>query len=435
MSGGIQYLREKVHYYRRLEDLLGADFYIDFNRFALRDFPENPDAGQNDLNNPNRLVYEGDVYGHNYNIFTHRAVSWVQAAYTTGKWDYFAALQLANQRFWREGLTRTGLFPENSFGKSDVQNFFNYAVKGGVTFKIDGRNYIVLNGSHRTRAPFANEGFVSPRVRDQIVNNLRNEEISAFDLSYLVRYTRFKARFSAFYTDFRNKISNDVYYHEEFQTFVNYLMTGIDRRHTGLEIGMEYNINQKLTLTAAGSWGEFYHTSRPLATISRDNSAEDYVQDRVVYINNYYVGGMPQAAATVGLGYRSSRYWYFNLNVNGFAKNYLSFNPDRRTVEAVASVDPVNESDLYKRIIAEEKLPDAMTVDFSMGKSIRFKNGAFVRINLNVGNVLNNTNFRTGGFEQLRFDYVDQNVDKFPPRYFYSFGTNYNLNVAYIFPR
>lgn len=36
-TGGVQYLREKVHYYRA-EDLLGADFYIDFNRFALRHF-------------------------------------------------------------------------------------------------------------------------------------------------------------------------------------------------------------------------------------------------------------------------------------------------------------------------------------------------------------------------------------------------------------
>ena len=88
-----------------------------------------------------------------------------------------------------------------------------------------------------------------------------------------------------------------------------------------------------------------------------------------------------------------------------------------------------------QKIIAEERLPDAITVDFSAGKSLRFSNGAFLRINLNAGNILNNTNFRTGGFEQLRFDYETKDVSKFPPRYFYSYGTNFNLNVAYIFPR
>jgi len=101
----------------------------------------------------------------------------------------------------------------------------------------------------------------------------------------------------------------------------------------------------------------------------------------------------------------------------------------------VATVNPSNESDLLQEIIAEEKLPDAFTVDFSVGKSHRFKTGAYLRINLNAGNILNNTNFKTGGFEQLRFDYETKDVGKFPPRYFYSYGTNFNLNVAYIFPR
>ncbi|MFZ1558408.1 MAG: TonB-dependent receptor [Saprospiraceae bacterium] len=434
-TGGVQYLREKVHYYRRVEDLLGADFYIDFNRFALRDFPGNPDAGQNDINRPNRILKEGDIFGHNYDINTSRASVWSQVVYKTGKFDYYGAVSLANQSFYREGYTKVGLFPDNSFGKSETQNFLNIGAKGGITYKLDGRNYFVANGSYRTRAPFANEAYVSPRVRDQIVANLTNEKIAAFDVSYLARYTRFKARISAFYTDFKDKISNDVYYHEEFRTFVNYVMTGIDRKHMGIEFGAEYNLTSKIALTVAGSVGEYYHTSRPLASISRDNSAQDFVQGRVVYIENYYVAGMPQTAGTVGVTYRSSKFWTFNLNVNGFSKNYLSFNPDRRTAEAVATVNPSTESDLLQKIIAEERLPEAFTVDFSAGKSIRFDNGAYLRINLNAGNILNNTNFRTGGFEQLRFDYETKDVSKFPPRYFYSYGTNFNLNVAYIFPR
>ena len=435
LTAGLQYVGERVHYYRRLEDLLGADFYIDFNRFALRDFPNNVNAGQNDLNRPNRLVREGDIFGHDYNINNDRATVWSQLFYKTEKWDYFIGGSLANQSFYREGHTKVGLFPDNSFGKSEVQTFFNYGVKGGITYKLDGRNYFVANGTYRTRAPFANESYISPRVRDQIASNLTNEKIAAFDVSYLARYTNFKARVTAFYTDFRDKISNDVFYHEEFQTFVNYLMTNIDRKHMGIELGIDYDINSKFELTAAGSIGDYYHTSRPLATISRDNSAEDFVKDRTIYIQNYYVTGMPQIAGTVGLGYRSTKYWNFNVNVNGFAKNYLSFNPDRRSEEAVKNVYNGGEGSLYDQIIDQEKLPDAMTVDFSVGKSHRFKDGAFLRINLNVGNILNNTNFRTGGFEQLRFDFEDKDINRFPPRYFYAYGLNYNLNVAYVFPR
>ncbi len=435
ISGGLQYLYEKVHYYRKVEDLLGADFYVDFNRFALRDFPDNKDAGQNDINRPNRILKEGDIFGHNYNIHTNRASAWGQMIYVASKFDVMAGLMVSHQSFFREGFTRVGIFPDNSFGNSPKNNFFNAAFKGGVTYKIDGRNYLSLNGTYRTRAPFASESFVSPRVRDQVAPNLKNEQISSADISYLARYTKLKARISAFYTDFRNKISNDVFYHEEFLTFVNYIMTGIDRKHTGIEAGLEYNLTSKISLSAAGALGEYFHSSRPSATISRDNSAEDFVSDRTIYIDNYYFSGTPQTAGTVGITYRSTKYWFFDINVNGFSKNYLSFNPDRRTSEAVKTINPTEENELYQSVIQQERLPDGFTLDFSMGKSIRLKDGSYLRINLNAGNILNNRNFISGGFEQLRFDYESKDVNRFPPRYFYSYGLNYNLNVSYTFAR
>ena len=272
-------------------------------------------------------------------------------------------------------------------------------------------------------------------MRDQVVSDLKNEQITSVDISYLVRYTKLKARVSAFYTNFRNKISNDVFYHEDFQTFVNYIMTGIDRKHTGLEIGLEYNLTSKISLSAAGALGEYFHSSRPVATISRDNSAADFVTDRTIFIDNYYFSGTPQTAGTVGITYRSTKFWFFDINLNGFSKNYLSFNPDRRTAEAVKTINPTEQNELYLSVIQQERLPDGITVDFSMGKSTKLKDGSYLRINLNAGNILNNTKFISGGFEQLRFDYETKNVNRFPPRYFYSYGLNYNLNVSYTFAR
>lgn len=433
-AGGLQYMYDKVHYYRRVEDLLGADFYIDFNKFAERDYPSNPDAGQNDLNHPNRVVYEGDIYGHNYNIINGRGTVWGQFTFKTAKWDYVAGLSLAQQTFYRDGLTKVGLFPDDSYGKSEVQSFFNYAGKAGITYKMNGRNYFVLNGSYRTRAPFANESYLSPRVRDEVVDNLKNEKITAVDLSYLARYTNFKARVSAFFTQYDDKITNDVFYHEDFRTFVNYVMTDIDSRHMGVELGFDYSLNSRMDIKGAFSVGQYYYTNRPKATISRDNSSENIVTDRVVYIENYYVPGTPQTAGTIGLTYRNTKYWTFNVNVNGFAQNYLSFNPDRRTEEGVKDIYIYGDSELYHQIVDEVKLKDNFTVDAGIGKSIRFKNNSYLRINLNIGNLLNNQSFVTGGFEQYRFDFASKNINKFPPRYFYAYGLNYNLGVAYLFP-
>jgi len=50
--------------------------------------------------------------------------------------------------------------------------------------------------------------------------------------------------------------------------------------------------------------------------------------------------------------------------------------------------------------------------------------------NVGVNNILNNQNIITGGFEQLRFDFNDRNINKFPPRLFYAYGANYFASVT-----
>ncbi|MBW7951594.1 MAG: hypothetical protein H3C56_03330 [Chitinophagaceae bacterium] len=53
--------------------------------------------------------------------------------------------------------------------------------------------------------------------------------------------------------------------------------------------------------------------------------------------------------------------------------------------------------------------------------------------NLGINNLLNNKNIISGGFEQLRFDYADKNINKFPPKYYYAYGLNYFASVTFRF--
>jgi hypothetical protein len=54
----------------------------------------------------------------------------------------------------------------------------------------------------------------------------------------------------------------------------------------------------------------------------------------------------------------------------------------------------------------------------------------FLALNAGVNNILNNKSIITGGFEQLRFDVENKDVNKFPPRLFYAFGLNYFLSAT-----
>jgi hypothetical protein len=49
---------------------------------------------------------------------------------------------------------------------------------------------------------------------------------------------------------------------------------------------------------------------------------------------------------------------------------------------------------------------------------------------MGVNNLLNNTGIISGGFEQLRFDFQNRDINKFPPRRFFGFGLNYFASVG-----
>ena len=428
LSGGIQALHETVHNYRKLEDLLGADFYINYDKFADQLTITNPDAIQNDLNKPNGLVYEGDIYNYNFDLITKKYSGWSQLYYTGAKFDFFGAASITSQSFNREGFMKNGKFPDNSYGLGEGESFLNYGVKGGITYKINGRNYLVVNGSYRTRAPFASDALLSNRTRYQVVDGLTSEKITSAEASYLLRDPELKGRLTAFYTDFKDQLNNITFYLDSDQTFGNLTSNGIGKRHIGVEGGFEKKLNTRFSLILAGSVGQYIYTTRPQATITYDNST--FQRTTTVYIKNYYVPSMPQTAGTFGVNYNSSRYWFFNVNFNYFANNYSDMNPLRRTADAVADIHPTLQADLFKAIIAQEKLPAGYTVDIFCGKSWRLKGNKFLAANLNVGNILNNQDLKIGGREQLRFDFVNRDVNRFPPRYFYAFGLNYNLNIS-----
>ncbi len=428
LSAGINLLQEYNHNFKVLDDLLGGDFFADYDNFAIRDFPGNSDALQNDLNKPNRLVKKGDIFGFDYNINTASYKTWAQLAMTGNRNDAFIAVQSDYVSFYREGHMKNGKFPESSFGKSAVNNFFTYAVKAGDTYKIDGRNYLYVSAEYKTRAPFSRFAFTSARIRNEAVSGLTTEKIMAIEGGYIFKWQKLRGRISAFSTQFDDQIENTSFFHDDLFTFVNYITSDISKRHSGLELGMNYTINPRVSFEGALALGQYVYTNRPLAQITQDNSSKVVSSGKTIYIQNFYVPGTPQTAGSIGINYNSPKFWWLNLNVNYFDKNYVDINPDRRTAEAVDLVNKSENPSQFYGIIDQEKLPAAYTVDMFAGKSWKIKR-YLLAANLSVGNLLDKRDFVTSGFEQGRYDYATKQVSKFPNKYWYGFGRNYSLNI------
>ncbi|MCB9298351.1 MAG: TonB-dependent receptor [Lewinellaceae bacterium] len=431
LSGGLSYQSQTVETFKTVEDLLGGDFFLNVDPFAVRDFSDDFDIQQNDLNNPSQIVREGDVFGYNYDIDVRRGELWMQGEMALPKVDLFLAGSVSNTQFWRTGKYRTGRFPDSSFGESEKQKFTNVGIKGGATYKIDGRNYLFANAAFLTRAPFVRNAFVSPRTRDQVAPGLDSETIYSGEAGYLLRSPNVKARASAYYTQFENRVDLIQFYNDLSRSFGAFVITGLNQRHLGAELAAEVKVTSSLSATAVAALGQYLYNSRGTGYLYEDNS-EAFDADAEgfeVYSNNIYLPGRPQNAYTLGLQYRPRGYWFAYLNFNYFEGVWIDYNPLSRTREAVLGVEP--NSLEYERIIEQKQGDDAFTVDFFGGKSFKFGD-VFLYLNVGVNNILNNQDFITGGFDQLRFDFDVRSGDDtvFIPRYYYLYGRNYFINLS-----
>ena len=432
-TGGLTYEDQRNNYYKKVDDLLGGDFYVDLNQFAERDFPSNSDANQNDVNNPNRIVKVGDKEGYNYDINIKKASGWAQAYVKLHKIDFFVSAEHSYTQFYRYGNVKSGLFQDNSYGKSKNMDFYNYSVKGGITYKITSGNYFFVNAAYQTKAPFYDNAYLSPRTRDNVQDNLRSEQISSIEGGYVLIAPTVKLRLTGYYTQFKHGTNVLSFYNDDVRNFVNYALSNIGKLHYGVEAGTEVIVYKGLTVNAAAAVGRYRYNTRQNATVTLDNSAQ-VISNDIIYSNNYNVP-TPQEAYNIGINYRSRKYWYVNLNFNYFDQMWLDFNPLRRTYSAVEGVDA--GSDKWHEIIDQTKLKPQHTLDLFAGYSWLMNNKfkgmkkrTFLVFSLGVNNILNDKDIVSGGYEQLRFDFVNRDVDKFPSKLFYAYGTNYSASVT-----
>ena len=425
---GGSFHKQRTHYFRVVDDLLGGQLWLDIDQFADRDFNDTT-ISQNDLDVPNKLVREGDVFGHDYEIHTQYANIFAQWEKKWTKLEAYAGVDISHTSFWREGRLRNGRFPDESFGEGEKHRFAGFGAKAGGIYKLTGRHFITANATYIVRPPASNVAYIAPRVRDAVLTGLTPESTYGADLSYVLKAPRVKGRATVYYTRIMDQAWNRSYYHDEFLTIVNYAMTAVDQLHQGVEIGVEANLTSTWQLTAVHAGGSYTYDSRPTATVTRNNSEEVFAQDRTIYWKGYRVGGMPQSASSLGLRYNSPKFWFAGASANFFQHIYLDPNPDRRTEDALENL--VTSDPQWNELLEQTRLDDNLTVDFFAGKSWLINRKYRLAVNVSVSNVLDNRDFRVGGFEQLRYDRMD--VNRFPPKYSYLFGRNYFAMLTFSF--
>lgn len=436
MAGGLAINVSRTHYYEMVNDLLGGEYYYDINKYA-----ENLESNecQVDLNNPNHVAKVGDIINYNYLANRNYGRLWGQVDYLTGNWDMYLGLQLSFTQIWRQGLFNSGAFPnELSFGTDAKHNFLDPAVKAGVTYAINGRNHIVANMAYIYQAPQSRDIYVSPRTRHTLVSDHPgSEKIAAFDLGYQFRSPIFRFRLTGYYYTYRNLIWNRSFYCENVYTgssesgnsykseFINFVMTGINQKSVGLEMGAEYHVTPTITLQAAAANGIHVYTNNPLFSIYDDNNAECYIDGHTAYLKNYHVSTGPETVGSLGVRYNDPKNWWVSFNANYLANMYFDVNPYNHTKVGMSYY--AEGDGRIPEVLAQDPLHSTFTLDFFGGYSRRYK-GYYFLFTASVNNLLNNKSAVLYGYDQLRFNASDP--DMFPSKYSYMYGTNFFLNLT-----
>ena len=436
---GISFNTTKGMHYKKMKDLLGANLYIDVDKFAVRDHGANSTMAQNDLMNPNRRIGEGDKFGYDYNIFVNKENAWVRyQGNDGGSLHYFLGGQIGSTQIFRDGLMRNGRAPQKSLGSSGTAKFLEGGVKAGLNWAINGNHSFSLNAGYEERAPLAYNAFIAPRIKNDFVKDLKTECIFGGDLTYHFNTPWVMGRITGYYTRFQNQVEMDAFYNDSEARFTYLSMNNVEKEHWGVEAAATFKLTSNLSLTALATWSDMQYMNNPNAVMTYESESESSA-DRV-YAKGMHGNGTPLSAYSLGLDYNING-WFFNLTGNYYHRVYIDFSSYRRLESVLQQVGGIGVDGNGNKVVnvpSQERFDGGFMLDASIGKFIRLRNGKSLSLNLNLTNITNNTDLRTGGFEQNRGDLKQDGTErsyKFSKnsKYFYAFPFNAFLNIGYRF--
>ncbi len=453
----VSYENYKSELYREVKDLLGADFALNRDPFAATNQPGKSGLYNEGETNVTKRV--GDKINYNYSFARQEVKVNPGLKVEAGKFDVFVSGLAGYSTSFREGHYNHYLY-KDSYGKSADYNFWNFGLKGQVIYKMNGRNFLVYNGAYFSQAPFLEDLFINPRVNASVAPNVENTIVNANDLSYVINSPFFKMRLTAYLVETQNDTNVQRFFADGIQlessgqdgtianvqsAFVTQVMTNVEKRNMGGELGVDVKILPTLSVQGLASYGQFTYRNDPNVYFASDATGtfadgKSYLDLGKAYLKDSKQGGTPQQGYSLGFRYNSTKYWWFGANWNYLDDNFLDPSALLRTERFVQN--PVtgtpyaglDESEL-RRVLAPTKLPSAAFINANVGKSWRL--GAYyVLLTASVNNILDNTKYITGGFEQTRRvtfpGYVEENSREFPlfgPKYWYTQGRSYFVNL------
>ncbi len=301
-SGGIDVRSYKGRHYRKVFDLLGGDYAVDF-------FDANQDTA---------VKFVGDKVFFYNDAWVNWGGMFGQIEYSDGVWSFFGNASVAESAFKKEDYFRT---PDDPQRMTDWLLKTSYTLKAGANYNLTARSNLFMNLGYLSRTRASNyiyDGYAA-RFRAETPNEL----VKAIEFGYSYASPTFSYNVNLYNTSWEDKPMNDIQIGQDLIARVN----GINQLHQGVEVDFIYMLSKQLSFQGLASIGNWTYQSQfdSVPLFERNTEQQDG------YINfdarGVHVGDAAQTQYMASLRYEPIKRLYINTSYIFFDRYYSDFSP------------------------------------------------------------------------------------------------------------
>lgn len=380
--------------FKVMDDLLGADHIVDYDYF-LRDDATYSTLTQNNLLEPNRVVHCGDRFGYDYSLSRASAQLYGTLHWADEDMAVDVDAQLGMETTWRRGYYEKELFAGGmSLGRSPQIMSSPYRLDAEWRYVI-GRHSVAVSAMLRGQSPECREGFLQVEYNNRPTGRANLSTTVAAEAVYGFEHERVRLAAKLYILSYNNLTDVLHYYDDLAGTYVDAVVSNIDRLHYGLEAVASVVWLPYLTSCVALNIGRYCYVSDALVE-SYDDRSNDLLASSCAAVRGLTTG-TPQLAAYGDVAFRMSG-WQVTLSAQCRALAHLAPSFVRRTERVLSYAASAEDVEVLMR---QSRLRDGVSVNLYVAKSLPLKGGLYMRLYMAGHNLLGGA-IVYRGYEQNR---------------------------------
>ena len=360
---GLDWRTAGIEHAREVRDLLGGDYYVDY---ADDNFEEG------------KVVSLGDIIAYHNETTVDWIGGFAQFNYNTDKMNLYGMGGLSSIEYsYQDWFT-----VEQELVKADpIQT---YQLKGGVMYDVNPDMNVFFNTGLVEKAPILDNVI---DYSGNVASDPDNEKFLHNEFGVNYRFGKLGVNASAYMTDWQDRNltkSVDSGQGSSGDTDIIFL-TGVNQKHSGVEIETNYMVNDMLDLMFVASFGNWKFDGDAEGTYQENeyNSEGQVVgfetTDYAYALDGLYVGDMPQTAYVLGVTLKPVKGLMVQAIHKTYDKNYSDWSPDAREFDGTN--DDADRSQVWEA-------PGYSKLDLHMSYKLPKVKGLDMTLNGHIFNVL-----------------------------------------------